>query len=388
MTTTCIGLPLSQRIGTACASYGFDEAGYNSTVQALFCKKGIQYLDCGSLAGRRTWHVSINSGFEKLISTLDFELGRELRWKAGLVNLVLYNYRESLQGRAIVPCLFCIDADTLPAPFSIHVARKTPTAVEIRRAYKLCHDSQLPKVIHEIALKTFVFVKVHKKRIEGGELDLDQCFTILSAPWDKDPSPVYWCPRDKTPKSPFLKGIWRTAVQEFVRNPFGWTGLLTHTIEMHEKIYIKERHKEGLDPLSIVDTRAGKSSVHLHLVSGYLKSNDRDKAVEEMKKIPLFDGQREAIEKIVEYDLKQPSPDFEAAIQLATGPYAGRSAGWLGAPLTEREIVRELLKVNQVERAYEVATGMLIGGVCVGSCCSCSRCLAIQSISHQKHNRR
>ena len=402
-----IELSLSQRIQDRAACYGFKDAGYDSEVPAVLTQNNIQCLGYETLWKR--WEVDMYAGFDTMLKQLQRQLAApRALWKASLVNLVLYNYQQSLQGDPIIPCLFCIDADNLPSPLSTErlLMDRAPTSREVRRAYKLCYDPKIAEEIQQIARKSFIFIKVHKQLIESGETNLDTCFTILPFPWDTEVGKQWVQNRSRYPKEtrtddPFTKGFWRNAVKAFYLKVTPSTNL-THYLQANNSCLEKEERcfvervkwlsqfpselENASQIASTIQTEEAKSSALTHLVAPYLAQNNRDKSVEIMQQMSLFTHQEEAIEQIVAYDLKQSPPDYSNALQLATGPYAGREQGRIGASKSERFIAVSLAQNGRIEEACNVADAILKSDLhnrnnTDNTSCYCDSCEAIREVS-------
>jgi hypothetical protein len=113
-------------------------------------------------------------------------------YTAALVNMIFENYYRSVLGLSLLPILFCIDIDhnshNLPTGELIAVrgipsTRGHPivTVSELRRAYRLCYEENLPERFRAIARRSLVFVKVHPCTcVWGNGYHLEQ----IPAPWD------------------------------------------------------------------------------------------------------------------------------------------------------------------------------------------------------------
>lgn len=186
--------------------YGFYHCEYLNLQKAL--RKHLDFIfncslgnDTSSSEEELRYNQS-NGGFDKKIksgsdktSSLSQSLNRMC--KAGLVNLILENYKRNLAGLELIPIIFCIDTTENPHPLtSENMLSKTKknngfemnritTHSELRRLYKLCHDPKIDDEIKEITQKACRFVKVASKKVEKDlvEFSLEQ----VAPPWE-DPS--------------------------------------------------------------------------------------------------------------------------------------------------------------------------------------------------------
>jgi hypothetical protein len=101
-------------------------------------------------------------------------------YKAGLLSVLLENCKRIRRGESIIPVLFCVISSAVPQPFSPENAnikeaylqfRRSHTSRELNLAYKLCYDPKLTEEIHEVAKKTFIFVKTNGPQYHPSELE-------------------------------------------------------------------------------------------------------------------------------------------------------------------------------------------------------------------------
>src|SRR5579885_2202920 len=145
--------------------------------------------------------------------------------KAGITNLVFENYKRDIEKLPLIPCIFCIDIDDNPIPFSIENVTNNENPAgdssialkELRRAYKLCctfDDADLKRVAKE----TFKCVKLVKIGEDAYKLEL------LKAPWERPEWDKLWAERKAKPKSADrldLEGYetdWREQLQKAIDN--------------------------------------------------------------------------------------------------------------------------------------------------------------------------
>jgi hypothetical protein len=106
--------------------------------------------------------------------------------KAGLVNIVLENFKRHQAKLPIIPIIFVVGKDDLKLDTNSLVDRnsslyKSFTNREIRQAYKLCSDNKLSKEIRDIAHLTFAFISIKT----NSKTDPEKFnFTKFPAPWE------------------------------------------------------------------------------------------------------------------------------------------------------------------------------------------------------------
>ncbi len=107
---------------------------------------------------------------------------RDLPYKAGIVNVVLENFRREAERKPLIHLMFCVDINENPFPKAYTIPEllgdnSFVTCSEIRRAYKLIgHD-----YIGSVAQRTFRFVKVERSYKLS---KVDYAFCEIQSPWD------------------------------------------------------------------------------------------------------------------------------------------------------------------------------------------------------------
>lgn len=156
------------------AVYGFVHCHYLEIIKSLNNLESVVYDMEVQNEGIR---VKINAG-EDLASSFDVFIKRV--YKAGLVDIIIENYKRFGEGRCIIPVIFCVDID--PNPFKLTIqnifdrTKKFVTHSELRRAYKLCCGNDINPKIKKIANDSFKFVCVHKNEIEYS-------LSLIDPPW-------------------------------------------------------------------------------------------------------------------------------------------------------------------------------------------------------------
>lgn len=110
------------------------------------------------------------------------------RWecKAGLVNIVIENFKRKKDCVPIIPVVFVVEKDDSKLDINSILDRgllfsKGFTNSEIRRAYKLCFDSSLTQEIRTIAKETFIFISLFTNEPTNA---VKFNFRIRPAPWE------------------------------------------------------------------------------------------------------------------------------------------------------------------------------------------------------------
>ena len=182
----------------------------------------------------------INAGL-KDISSSSKELVRVC--KAGLVNMVLENYKSQLIGKSQVPIIFCVDMNNNHHPLSSEditsknkivkkkngdefKANEIITHCELRRAYKLCNDPRIDPRIRAIAKKSIKFFKVEKNQISSNKNESGQSkkniilfdLKLIQAPWEAKDWDIHWNQRKSlSVANPQKKEHdWRGEIQKFI----------------------------------------------------------------------------------------------------------------------------------------------------------------------------
>lgn len=171
--------PLYKQLGRKFSQillYGYKICGYDSFAKEIFQEAGIL-----------AWNYR-----DRIPGTIDIppeKLHSAEKMKNELVRLVLSNLTRQYGNfsNPIIPCLFCIDTDTCLIN-DIDISKSSPigsaghfTTKEMRRTYKLCFDPSLPVEVRQMALQTFIFVKVNK----GFDKSTDETsFEVISPPWN------------------------------------------------------------------------------------------------------------------------------------------------------------------------------------------------------------
>lgn len=160
--------------------------------------------------------------------------------KAGVTNLIFENYKREKEKLLLIPCIFCIDIDDNPIPFSIENVTNNENSdgdtsialKELRRGYKLCCTFDDADV-RRVANATFKFVKLAKIGEDAYKLQL------LRAPWEHPDWEKLWEARKAKPK--------RVDRLELEGYETDWRTQLKQAIEDYKKKpAISDRSGEGL----------------------------------------------------------------------------------------------------------------------------------------------
>lgn len=137
--------------------------------------------------------------------------------KAGITNLVIENYKRSIESLPLIPVIFSVDSDDLPLDPKCVASRDEKlngflTHKELRRCYKLCNE--FPDAdFQQIARATFKFLKLTKG--EGDTFNLVQVnpFWERGQGWEQA-----WLDRKKTSEKKNPEKVdWKDEVQEAIR---------------------------------------------------------------------------------------------------------------------------------------------------------------------------
>lgn len=330
--------------GMSVVSYGFEAAGYNSFVPKLLKQKNIKYLNYLNI--NQDWFVDIYKGHDLVIEAAG-NSSKKLFWQAGLVNLVLYNYTQSLSNGSLIPCLFCTSSNGMRYPVSsLELPQgSSPTAGEIRQAYELCENKALPQAVRDIAKKTFLFVHVNKSLTMDATTDLDQYFKQLPLPWENSeeydracgrvlPATIYdgvksiyqnaWKTQEEF-YSLFQGRFWLHAIGRFLfsvnkNEPRFEYVELEHFDEL-VKFYAERSHfAAAVILIDEMQNAYNKSRGYNYLVTACLKKNERSEAIHFLHQMYSYNEQNDAVKKIIAYDLKQSPQNLDAAVALVSNP--------------------------------------------------------------------
>jgi len=184
--------------------YGFQHCEYEQVCQGLK-KKIVRAYDWSlgnnscktiNLSGERVYKIDPGA-----LQAKNAKKMCNRYCKAGLVNLVIENYRKQKNGEPLTPVIFCIDIENNPYPLTSKnllsktkvvgntVMNQVVTHSELRRAYKLCNDPRVREDIREIAKKTFKFVHVKpitskQKTKTSLKERVTYNLTEIAAPWE------------------------------------------------------------------------------------------------------------------------------------------------------------------------------------------------------------
>lgn len=136
--------------------------------------------------------------------------------KAGLVNMVIENFKRKHVGIPIIPIVFVVEKDDLKLDVISIVQKglthsKGFTNSEIRRAYKLCFDLNVAEEIRVIAKETFLFISLITNKVTDS---VKFKFTIRPAPWDSLEWEAHWKNRVKSIHSSHKSYPWRKELQK------------------------------------------------------------------------------------------------------------------------------------------------------------------------------
>lgn len=143
------------------------------------------------------------------------KIGREC--KAALVNIVMENCFRKKQGKPLIPVVFCVAAEGSEYSPSIPLflspeeeLNQLMTHKEVRRAYKLMFDEDLPIEISMVAQETFQFTEV---TTQGEEHSLEPIFGL------KDDNEYRCCldkrKKDKPQEVALFSNHWKTNLKNF-----------------------------------------------------------------------------------------------------------------------------------------------------------------------------
>jgi hypothetical protein len=202
------------------ASCRYEQIGLLLTQQPdLHIKKTFQF----KLGNPYEYEITLEGNqFEKMQLTLPLTISRIC--KAGLVNMVIENYRRIQQDLPLIPILFIITREQDPLPISAESLTSRSkenrlTHQELRRAYKLCTELEnLTQTIIEVAVASFRFIKLQVNPTTL-RYELHQVKPIWEAPeWSE-----LWKKRLATRARTQLKDPemnWRTQLKRMVTAPF------------------------------------------------------------------------------------------------------------------------------------------------------------------------
>lgn len=138
--------------------------------------------------------------------------------KAGLVNMVIENFKRKQDGIPIIPIIFVVEKDDLKLDVISIVDKGLPYSKcfinsEIRRAYKLCFDSNMAEEIRVIAKETFLFISLTTNTVTDS---VQFTFTTCLAPWESFEWEARWKNRLKSIHSSHKSYPWRKELQKII----------------------------------------------------------------------------------------------------------------------------------------------------------------------------
>lgn len=199
--------------------------GYSHIVEELDIKESLSTLP--TIEKVFTWSVGYwpqNTVEGREIQRIEYDIipmqkSTKQFCKAGIVDLVLENYKRKQEGLSLIPLIFCIDSSFTPYPFKIEniatregCENQRVTHKELRRCFKLCSDFENEE-IRKLAYETFKFIKFTN---DGGDY---LKFEKLSPFWESSEWEKLWENRKQTSK-PQPRRIkhhpWRNELQKAI----------------------------------------------------------------------------------------------------------------------------------------------------------------------------
>jgi len=201
--------------------YGFNHCDYTKVIDWLrVCTKVGEFNDVFSynLGQPRNikkmvcGHLESDITSEKRkIKRINHDNRKAQPYKAGLVNLVIENYKRTLVDLPIIPIIFIVGKDNTQLDISL-IFDKTNgpnhTGAEIKQAYKLCFDKGVKKKVRAVAKQTFIFLSLQTNDGQSSKFKFEKVLSPwLSADWE-----MLWKTRAQKPKDEIAQSHWRKEI--------------------------------------------------------------------------------------------------------------------------------------------------------------------------------
>lgn len=214
--------------------YGFEHCYYDE-IGVLLKTDPFNFRVFNACVGLKNEPVSTRTTLENsIIHQLPLRLPISINamCKCALTNIVFENFKRIINCLPIIPILFCIDTNSNEYPISAkNILIKNSylniltTHSELRRAYKLCFDTDIDPRLNIVAQNTFKFAKVEQSQNsedqnEDNEVAIVYRLIKAEAPWTDKLWNAEWTKRKSASKER-KKEDWRTDLAELIAKEEG-----------------------------------------------------------------------------------------------------------------------------------------------------------------------